>query len=143
MPGPVPMTVNSITTRALLDTGSPSTIVSLKFILKVMEQERPKYESVQKWKEAVKVKIEVELKNYGGAELDLVGQMQVQITIQVHKERPVDLLLGTDLQPALGFYLVQAGEDAKGTPARWTVERPNYPATQNKEADTPATSTFP
>ena len=126
--GPIPTAaihVNGVTTRALLDTGSPSTIASLKFVMKVLEQERPKYESLQQWKEAAKVRIEpppleLSLKNYGGEELDLAGQIEVQMSvpghavqamIQVHREPPVDLLLGTDLQSALGFSLIQIGED--------------------------------
>ena len=54
----------------------------------------------------------VPLKSYGGEELKLVGQLEaalsyedclVTATIQVQKNAPVELLLGTDLQPQLGF----------------------------------------
>ena len=41
--GPVPTAdvyVNGVATKALLDTGSPSTIASLRFVLSVMKQDR-------------------------------------------------------------------------------------------------------
>ena len=47
--GPVPtaeVCVNRIPTQALLDTGAPSTIAFLKFVLKVLRQDRPKYKSL-------------------------------------------------------------------------------------------------
>ena len=115
-----PVCVNEVSTNALLDTGSPSTIALLKFVMKV--QERPKYKSLLRWKEAAKAQIELpslELKNFRGSELDLVGQIVIQMSvpgrtvhtmIQVHKDPPVDLLVGADIQTAL---VIQVGENLR------------------------------
>lgn len=59
------------------------------------------------------------LQNYGRGELNIVSQIRCQITrerysiegvLQVQKAAPVDLLLGTDLQPHLGYVLMQMNE---------------------------------
>ena len=69
------------------------------------------------------------LKSYTEGELNLIGQLQVQLTtishvidtaVQVQKDAPVDLLLGTDVQPALGFSLIQC--DGSGTASDLTKE---------------------
>ena len=69
------------------------------------------------------------LKSYTGSELNLIGQLQVQLTTishvvdtvaQVQKDAPVDLLLGTDVQPVLGFSLIQC--DGSGTASDLTNE---------------------
>ena len=73
--------------------------------------------------------LELSLKNYGGEELDLAGQIEVQISvpghavqtmIQVHREPPVDLLLGTDLQSALSKLVRMM---LLLTFSRWTVTK--------------------
>ena len=62
------------------------------------------------------------MKSYGGEELNLVGQLKpafsyedrlVTATIQVQKNVPVELLLGTDLQPQLGFAFLAKVNDQK------------------------------
>ena len=44
----------------------------------------------------------------------------VDTAVQVQKDAPVDLLLGTDVQPALGFSLIQC--DGSGTASDLTKE---------------------
>jgi hypothetical protein len=53
---------------------------------------------------------------YGGGRLDIVGQLSATVqrgtyretaVVLVQNRAPVDLLLGTDLQPYLGFKLLQ------------------------------------
>lgn len=65
--------VNGVSTDALVDTGSPATIISLDFAMVVMAKERPKFSSVEEWMSATQEKFEtptVTLKNYGGERLD-------------------------------------------------------------------------
>ena len=76
--------VNGVSTNALVDTGSPATIISLEFIaMEVMTKERNQYSSVDKWKIGTTKKFtppEVALKNYGGGRLDITAQIMLCIT---------------------------------------------------------------
>ena len=73
----------------------------------------------------------VTLKSYTGGELNLIGQLQVQLTtytishvvdtiVQVQKEAPVDLLLGTNVHPALGFLLIQCDGNGTASDLKWS-----------------------
>ena len=65
----------------------------------------------------------INLQNYSGVEINIIRQMtasisrsenaEVQATVQVQKDAPAKLLIGTDLLPALGFILQMEleGED--------------------------------
>ena len=100
--------VNGISTEALVDTGSPVTIISLDFAMIVMAKERNQFTNVKEWQEATLKKFEtpqVSLKNYGGEPLDIMAQLPVRITqgeynanikVLVRKDAPNHLLLGTD-----------------------------------------------
>ena len=102
-------------TLALLDTGSPVTIVSLEFAVKALVKKRPEGQQVEEWKKEVRARLEspmVKLLNYGGGELNIVGQMKAHLSrgkhalegvVQIQKGAPVELLVGTDTQPQLGF----------------------------------------
>ena len=117
--------VEGISVEALIDTGSPATIASLEFVLKVLKSNRPKEQTDAQWKESTRKKLkdpDVMLKNYGGHRLDFIaqieltlsrGQYQLITTILVRKDAPNDLLLGTDVQPQLGFSL--GTKDADGS----------------------------
>ena len=112
-----PIEVNGITAKALIDTGSPATIISLEFVLRVLAEERPSDQILEQWNEATHQKFaspDLALNNYGGQRLSLIAQIeltlsqgdrQVQAVVLVQKDAPNDLLLGTDLQPRLGFTL--------------------------------------
>ena len=120
--------MNGIKTEALIDTGSPTTIISLKLAIEILKQYREQYASLSEWKMAASDRLEpstVTLKSYTGGELNPIGQLQVQLTtytishvvdtvVQVQKDAPVDLLLGRDVHPALGFLLIQC--DGMGPP---------------------------
>ena len=105
--------------RVVLDTGSPVTIVSLQFLLQVLAGKRPEHQSVESWKEEVKRRLlppTISLRSYSGGALDVVSQIQSRISrgdysvdavLQVQNDAPVELLLGTDLQPHLGFTFMQ------------------------------------
>ena len=110
--------VNGIPTKALVDTGSPATIISLKFVLMVLAGERDSTQTPSQWQATVLKKFsnpEVTLRNYGGQRLNIVSQVSLnlsqgnrysEITVLVQKNAPNDLLLGTDSQSQLGFSLV-------------------------------------
>ena len=60
----------------------------------------------------------ITLQNYGGGRLNTVRQFKAHIrrgalahelVVQVQRHGPVPLLVGTDLQPKLGFRLLQCG----------------------------------
>ena len=105
--------------EALLDTGSPVSIVSLDFFLQVSAKNRPPSQSPEDWGKAVMERLQptsVSLRSYGGEELSIVrqvrcliscGEYSVESVLQVQKGAPVNLLLGTDLLPQLGFSLIQ------------------------------------
>ena len=116
--GPVPSALVEFEgeqVQALLDTGSPVTIVSLVFLLKVWEKKRTSEQSPEEWRKQVEKKLEptpVALRNYGGGRLPVVKQTRVTMSrsgyyvedvVQVQKDAPVQLLIGTDLLSKLGF----------------------------------------
>lgn len=96
-------------TRALVDTGSPVTLVSLKFRAEELARKRPGHQSRGEWKMEVEKRLKqpgVPLKNYGKGELNIVREIEVELSRQGHVIRavapvyagaPVDVLLGTDV----------------------------------------------
>ena len=114
--------VEGVSTQALLDTGSPVTIVDLDFVVQALAENCEKHVTPIECMSAVEQRFqvpEVPLKSYGGEELNLVGQTKVvlsrcnystEATIQVQKDAPVKLLIGTDMQPQLGFAFVMQYE---------------------------------
>lgn len=105
--------------KALIDTGSPATIVSLDYLLDALAKGRPRSQTPEEWIAAVRSRLqpaEVNLRSYGGGGLDIVGQIRVNLSsgphrrttvVLVQKGAPEELLLRTDLQPSLGFRLYQ------------------------------------
>ncbi len=141
---------------ALLDTGSPVTIVSLKFLVETLAKQRQKEQSPSDWRAMVEERLEeptVTLQNYGGMRLNIVRQLKASITrpghsvsavIQVQKDAPAELLLGTDLLPKLGFHFVQSqpeGEDidllTQLPPSRAEGEESSARSLQQPTAKTP------
>ena len=108
---------------ALLDTGSPSTIVSLDFLLETLAKQRAPEETPQEWRARIESRMEppsIPLCSYGGQRLNMVCQTSVSIIrgrrtvtakVQVQKGAPVRLLIGTDLLPRVGFMLLKAESD--------------------------------
>ena len=111
--------LKGVPVRALLDTGSPATIVSLEFLIEARWKTKPPLLTREQWEHDFKKKLEspaITLQNYGGDRLNVVGQTQVVISrgdysqmaiVQVQKGAPVPLLIGTNLQPQLGFMFLQ------------------------------------
>ena len=118
-----PVRVNGVTTDALVDTGSPTTIISLEFALKVLHRNRPKGQTYFEWKKLVREKFkdpDITLKNYGGHQLYFIGQIELTLyqgdrhltsTLLVKKDAPNNLLVGTDVQPLLGLSVVTKDDD--------------------------------
>ena len=104
--------------QALVDTGSTVTIVSLDFLLQVLLKNRPEGQKREEWKDSVRARLKaptLTLRDYGGGELNVVGQTICRLgrgsyshdtVVHVQKAAPVDLLLGTDVQSNLGILLL-------------------------------------
>ena len=107
--------LDGVPVKALLDTGSPISITSLEFFLKACVQNRKPNEPPEEWGKAIKQRLQqptVSLRSYGGGELNIISQVKccvsrddfvVETVLQVQREAPVDLLLGTDTLSKLGF----------------------------------------
>ena len=68
--------------EALLDTGSPVTIVSLEWLLQLLARQRRKGQSPNEWKAEVENRLEpttVVLQNYSGDRLRVVRQIRVHL----------------------------------------------------------------
>ena len=69
--GPTPtveVLFEGVPTRALLDTGSPVTIVSLNFVLQALAKQRKESQTPTEWEQEVKARlgpIKLTLQNYG------------------------------------------------------------------------------
>ena len=115
--------VEGETTEALLDTGSPVTIIRLETLLQLLAKQRCSSETPAEWRVAVESRLEpsaVDFRNYGGDKLRVVRQVKVTVgrsgystkaIIQVQKGAPAKLLVGTDLLSKLGYIFVQASEE--------------------------------
>ena len=118
------MLLDDVPVRALLDTGSPTSIVSLEFFLRAAATRRTQEQTPADWGKAIQQRLHpttISLRSYGGSELQIVSQVRCRIAwqervvdavLQVQKAAPVDLLLGTDVLPRLGFALVRVGPQA-------------------------------
>ena len=126
--GPVPtaeVELEGQQVQALLNTGSPVTIVSLEFLLQVLAKNRRAGQSPTDWKKEVEARLEptpIALRSYGGGQLPVVRQVHVTLArtghhvrakVQVQRDAPAELLIGTDLLSELGFLLVRAEVDGK------------------------------
>ena len=118
--GPVVTSEVGVDGSALLDTGSPVSIISLDYFLQTAVAKRPEDQSPADWGEEVQRRLlpsTMTLHSYGGVELPIVAQVSCKLSkggfsteslLQVQKEAPVDLLLGTDTLSQLGFSLTES-----------------------------------
>ena len=68
--------------QALLDTGSPVTIVSAKFLFQALAKHHPPDQTIEEWEDSVRGRLQyssVKLKSYGGGKLDIIGQIEVKL----------------------------------------------------------------
>ena len=74
--------VDGSITKALLDTGSPVSIISLDYFLKVASETKHSNQSLAAWAEEVRNRIKpsnMVLRSYGGAELPTVGLVSCRL----------------------------------------------------------------
>ena len=86
--------------QALLDTGSPVTIVSLEFLLQTLAKQRPASQTVAEWQVAVKARLQppsVTLQSYGGKELNIVRQVSTVVSRGDHDCEAIILVQKTHL----------------------------------------------
>ena len=117
--------VEDETVDALLDTGSPVTILSLNFIVNKWAQQKRESQSKEQWKEEVRGRLKapsLTLKNYGGGELNILKETTVKLkngdhtctaVVLLQKDPPHNLLLCNNLLSKLGFKFIQY-EDSTG-----------------------------
>lgn len=104
--------------QALVDTGSPVTIVSLKFCMEALKSLKRSDQTPSAWQTEVRKRLQepsTTLQGYGGGTLNIVCQLEATIrrgvlsktsTVYVQSDATVDLLLGTDYQPNLGLQML-------------------------------------
>ena len=103
----------------------PATITFLVFVLEVLVRLRLRDHADKQWCDTTQKKFQdpdVTLKSYGGHKLELiahiefsisVGDKQVKSVVLVKKDSPNNLLIGTDVQPKLGFSVVVTSPDSR------------------------------
>ena len=113
----VQLEIEGDTVDALVDTGSPVSIISTKFLFHTLARNKKSDQTGSDWAEEVRRRLYpsmLKLRSYSGNDLPIVKQLELAISrgqkhvkawVQVQQDAPVDFLLGTDLQPLLGFQL--------------------------------------
>ena len=141
------ITVEGETVEALVDTGSPVSIVSMRWLLRALARRRDGQTTPEDWAQTVKGRMKptsVMLKSYSGDKLPIVRQIQLQVEkkkhrvqawVQIQQDAPVDFLLGTDLQPLLGFFLGEKEDKIGPTVTDDPAVHPQS-AVQGEEKDT-------
>ena len=79
----VEMKINGVPVKALVDTGSPATIIALDWVLTVLAQERPPDQTPGEWKKQTLKRFaapEVRLKSYGGHRLEMMAQIDLTLS---------------------------------------------------------------
>jgi hypothetical protein len=136
--GPTPVVevhVEGCPVTALLDTGSPATIISLDFLLQTLAKQKKPGETPQAWRERIEKQLEppsIPLRSYGGQPLSIVGQVLVNICrgdtstrakVHIQQGAPVCVLIGTDVLPKLGFVLLESDSGGIATDClKWKRE---------------------
>ena len=88
--GPIPraqIILEGEATTAVLDTGSPVTIVSLKHLSQILAHTRPPESTPEQWKAMVEDHLKptrLSFQNYDGDELNIVHQISVSLTHGQH-----------------------------------------------------------
>ena len=121
----VEASVEGGSTKALIDTGSPVSLVSIDFLLHALIKNIDSGATQEHIMETLKARLEdpqLTVRNFGGDEVNVVGQTTVtlccgehtsQVTLLVQKGTQLDLLLGTDVLGKLGFQILQKCRNRK------------------------------
>ena len=103
--------------EALLDTGSPVTIIQLETLLEILANQRHPDQTRSEWRTTTESRLEptsLILKNYSGDNLKIVQQIRIlmshpgystSVVVQVQSGALAKLLVGTDLLSRLGYFL--------------------------------------
>ena len=136
-------------TKALLDTGSPVSIISIEFLLRALLNlniERPKEERLKFAESKLKTPT-MSIRNFGGGRVNVLCQVTVDITrgpyqcratILVQKGSKIELLLGTDLLTKLGFDLVKTSQKGEVTSLLSNLEYSSTTQSEGKDLQTPS-----
>ena len=101
--------------QALLDTGSPVSIVSIDFLLKVLLTAASSDQTKEDLKDAARKRIKsptISVQSFEGGEVNIIGQVTVNVSLGEHSCQAVmlvqkgiqlEVLLGTDLLTKLGY----------------------------------------
>ena len=104
--------------KALIDTGSPVSLISIDFLLQALLPVVFDEETPAKKIEALRARMQppsMVVRNFGGHQVNVICQTTVtlshrghkhKVTILVQKSAPLELLLGTDTLGKLGFQLL-------------------------------------
>ena len=103
--------------EALLDTGSPVTIIQLEALLEILAKQCHPDQTISEWRTVTESHLEptpLILKNYSGDNLKIVQQIRVVMSqpgystsavVQVQSGAPAKLLVGMDLLSQLRYFL--------------------------------------
>ena len=160
--GPTPTSeifLDGTTTTALVDTGSPVSIVSMDFFLKAAAANRGQNQTPDAWGEAVRKRLNpstMSLHSYGGTKLPIIGEAvcclsvghrMIHTQLQIQEKAPVELLLGTDTLYKLGFSLrhMDQGDLLADTPEPHqnlrALAKPNAQIARQQDSKSVSTST--
>ena len=81
--------------KALVDTGSPVTIVSIDCLLEALFERRTITQSPEDWRKEVASKIQppsLTIRSYGGGEINVIGQLSVDMSLGERKCRQTVLV---------------------------------------------------
>ena len=105
--------------KALIDTGSPVSLISIEFLLQALLPVVFDKETPAKKIEVLRARVQppsMVVRNFGGHQVNVICQTTVtlshkgrkhKVTILVQKNVPLELLLGTDTLGKLGFQLLE------------------------------------
>ena len=138
--------VEGKTVKALLDTGSPVTILSVDLLFNHWAQHKKAEQTVEEWKQEVKSRLKspsFTLRNYEGNELNILKEVTVKLerggysctaVVFLQKNPPQDLLIGTDLLPSLGFQFIKKTSNLDVAVNILTYEKCNVGGNEEKSA---------
>ena len=98
--------LEGVPVKAIVDTGSPTTTVLLKFLIDTLAKQKKPDESPTQWRKRVEQRLEPpgpRLKSYGGEKLNTVCQIKVLLSrgehraecvVQVQSRAPVEEIQG-------------------------------------------------
>jgi len=121
----VKLNLEKQTVKALIDTGSPVSMVSIEFLLQVLGADKVNSENKEDWTKVVRAKLKppsVTIQNFSGDQVNVICQCTVEVSRGEHRCRttvlvqngvPQNFLFGTDLLGKLGFSVLQPSAESR------------------------------